>query len=45
VLTPRFTLNADRLTFHDVLLFAARFTLNQNLDAGMVNDGLGALNS
>ena len=35
---------ADRLTIHDVLLFAAPLTLSQNLDASIVNDGLGALN-
>jgi len=43
-LLVRFALLADRLTFHDVLLFAASLTLIQNLNASIIDDGFGAIN-
>jgi len=43
-LRARPALIADRLTFHDVLLFATSLTLAENFDASIVKDGFGALN-
>jgi hypothetical protein len=35
---------ADGLTFHNVPIFAARFTLSQNFAASIINEGFGTLN-
>jgi hypothetical protein len=35
---------ADGLTFHNVPIFATRFTLSQNLAASIIKEGFGTLN-
>jgi len=35
---------ADGLTFHNVPIFATRFTLSQNFAASIINEGFGTLN-
>jgi len=44
MLRARFTLIADRSTFHDVPIFATRHALGKNLAASVINESFGAFN-